>query len=295
VKRLGTPRLNRGLAFSPDGTCLATSDWNGSLQFWDSETWDHLKTVQGHAATAFKIAFSPDGERLASVSFDRTAKVWAFRPHRVALPQFPGKPGEWVSLFDGETLDGLRVASEGFFRNSGDVAVVGERIVLESGQPGTGIAVAYDVPVEDYEFSVEAARIDGEAGFCSILFPVGASRCTLAVGGFGGSTVGLQTVDGHPGNANPTTRQMDFERGKWYRVRLRVTRERVETWIDDERLFSIERAGHVFDVYAGYDSLRPLGIFSWATTAALRNMRLRRLEAEPAPAAAPDLPDRPRE
>jgi WD40 repeat protein len=37
---------------------------------WDAATGERLQTLRAHAATVYGLAYSPDGQRLASASFD---------------------------------------------------------------------------------------------------------------------------------------------------------------------------------------------------------------------------------
>jgi WD40 repeat protein len=43
---------------------------------WDAESGKELLTLRGHSGHVNKVAFSPDGKRLATASEDLTAKVW---------------------------------------------------------------------------------------------------------------------------------------------------------------------------------------------------------------------------
>jgi len=65
-----------GVAYSPDGQLLATSDTTGDIQIWDSCTGEQLVRCRGHQHWTSAIAFSPDTKQLASSSFDRTVKLW---------------------------------------------------------------------------------------------------------------------------------------------------------------------------------------------------------------------------
>jgi len=56
----------QGVAVSPDGHILATSDVNGTLLFWDTRTMRRIGTPVQIGALSGGIAFSPDG-RLAAV------------------------------------------------------------------------------------------------------------------------------------------------------------------------------------------------------------------------------------
>jgi WD40 repeat protein len=64
------------LAFSPDGTRLASSAYNDPVRVWDVATGQILQLLAGNADGASSLAFSPDGARLASGGFDSLVKIW---------------------------------------------------------------------------------------------------------------------------------------------------------------------------------------------------------------------------
>ncbi|PHS06667.1 MAG: hypothetical protein COA78_14100 [Blastopirellula sp.] len=67
------------IAFSPDGSRLASGSYHDTIKLWDVQTGSELKTLTGHTgliSTIESIAFSPDGSRLASGSRDKTIKLW---------------------------------------------------------------------------------------------------------------------------------------------------------------------------------------------------------------------------
>jgi WD40 repeat protein len=63
------------LAFSPDGALLASSD-NNLVKIWDSASGEVLRTLSGHRAEVWAVAFSRDGKRLATGGIDTTVQVW---------------------------------------------------------------------------------------------------------------------------------------------------------------------------------------------------------------------------
>lgn len=64
------------IAFSPDGTLLATGDAKGSILLWRLADYQQITIFSGHAYCVRAIAFSPGGHLLATTSDDDTVRLW---------------------------------------------------------------------------------------------------------------------------------------------------------------------------------------------------------------------------
>jgi len=184
---------------------------------------------------------------------------------------------ETTSLFNGRNLDGWRVLEDFDFQRHGPVVVRDKAIILEAGTPATGISCANAFPRADYEVSLEAKRLEGSDFFCGMTFPVNDNYLTLIIGGWGGGVTGLSNLDDLSAAENETTSYTEFESDRWYQIRLRVTQEKVEAWIDDRQIVDVMTPGRKLSIWWEQEPVRPFGIASWHTTAALRNLILKRL------------------
>jgi hypothetical protein len=191
-------------------------------------------------------------------------------------PSAPLEGEGWQSLFDGRTLTGWRVTH---FAGHGEVEVRDGVVLAKMGDPFTGINLTNDFPKMNYEVALDAMRVNGADFFCGLTVPVGDSFCSLIVGGWGGGLVGISSFDGMDASENETTKYEAFQQGHWYRVRLRVTKDRIEGWIDQEKLIDVVTSGKRISLRPGeIEESKPFGIACWQTTAAWREIKFRAVD-----------------
>ena len=212
---------------------------------------------------------------LACVAACVAASLSSCGPGRVApASQAAVEVDGWKSLFDGKTLEGWTVSEVG---GQGSVVVKDAAIHMGMGEATTGVTYTGAVPREGYEVSLEVTRLAGVDFPCALTFPVGGDHLTFVVGGWGGSVTGVSCIDGYDAANNPYSRFVKIEDKRWYPVRVRVTGSSVECWLDGERLIHIRRGGRKFSVRIEVEEFVPLGVSTWQTYGAVRNIKLRRL------------------
>lgn len=196
--------------------------------------------------------------------------------HAAAQPSAPAEGEGWRPMFDGNSLTGWKVTN---FDEGGRVEVKHGLLVFQMGQPFVGVNYTNEIPKVNYEVAFDAMRVSGSDFFCGLTFPVGDSYCSLIVGGWGGSLVGLSNLDSMDASENDTTQFIDFETGRWYRIRLRVTEKKIEAWIEQKKVVDVVTIGRKISLRFGeIEMSKPFGFASWTTSSAFRGIRLRHVE-----------------
>jgi WD40 repeat protein len=170
------------IAVSGDGGKLATADIEGTIKIWaDPQKLTRksaaLLTLKGHQGRINSVRFSIDGKRLASVSGDRTARVWDLENAGVAVRPleyvYGGRTarfspdGQWIACTGGNTAalwDGAtgRLVRELSGRDKGVVSSVAfspDGRLLAVGHGGQA-DVSY-VALWDIDSGKELADLDG--------------------------------------------------------------------------------------------------------------------------------------
>ena len=178
-------------------------------------------------------------------------------------------------LFDGKTLTNWKPTK---FIGEGAVKVENGQIILEAGHDLTGITwTGPKLPTTNYEITLQAMRVEGSDFFAGVTFPVADSFCSLILGGWGGTVVGLSSINGMDASENSTSQSIEFETGRWYNIRIRVTPAKIEAWLDDRQIINQDLKGNKVETRLEVDLSQPLGVASFRTKSALRDFRLRRL------------------
>ncbi len=188
----------------------------------------------------------------------------------------PEAPLAWESLFDGKTLKGWKVAD---FHAKGLAAVSNGEMRIGPGEPAAGIVWDGEPPARmNYEIELEAMRTEGHDFFCGLTFPVNKDCCTLICGGWGGTLVGLSSIDDLDASENQTAKIKEFKEKTWYKIRLRVTKTHITTWIDNEPVIEQELEGRKISIRVEVEPCVPFGLSTWYTGSAIRNFRIRKLD-----------------
>lgn len=193
---------------------------------------------------------------------------------KAAKPQ----AAEWKSLFDGKTLAGWKTTE---FGAHGQPRVENGTLVIPAGDPLSGVTREKDdVPHLNYEIELEAQRQEGHDFFLALTFPHQDRHASLILGGWSGGVCGISSIDGFDASENSTTSYHKFEDNKWYKVRLRVEKDRLQAWLDGEQIVDADVADKKLSVRVEVSPSKPLGLATYMTKAAYRNIRVRELTAE---------------
>jgi Domain of Unknown Function (DUF1080) len=190
----------------------------------------------------------------------------------------------WQSLFDGKTLGKWQTSD---FAGHGAPEVEDGNLLLPFGEALTGVTYTGEVPKMNYEVELQAKKVDGSDFFCGLTFPVNDSFASLICGGWGGTVVGISSLDEKDANRNETRSSRKFDKDKWYTLRMRILPDRLQAWIDNEKVVDVVTTGRKISTRVEVEASKPLGISSYQTTAALRQIRIRTLNPGEIPATQP--------
>lgn len=190
---------------------------------------------------------------------------------------------EWV-LFDGKTLKGWKVHDIG---GSGMVEVKDGELRVGQGESLSGVIYEKvgELPVTNYEISLEAKRLDGLDFFVGLTFPVGDLKTcvSLIMGGWTGSVTGISSIDGMDAAENSTGHYRRYEDNRWYAVRVQVTPESLKVFCDGESIIDVDIKGRKVGVrYGPMEEYVPFSLTTYQTHGAYRNIRVKPLSVKAA-------------
>ncbi|RKT85055.1 WD domain-containing protein, G-beta repeat-containing protein [Saccharopolyspora antimicrobica] len=91
VAEFTEPDLVQAVQFSPDGSLLATGNWEDVVRLYDVAGRRQVGVLTGHGAHITGVAFSSDGRLLASTGADGQVRVWDVQEQREIAAIAPGQ------------------------------------------------------------------------------------------------------------------------------------------------------------------------------------------------------------
>lgn len=190
----------------------------------------------------------------------------------------PVPRGEW-KLLTAEFAPAWKAAG---IPDEGGVTIKDGEITLQAGQPMTGarfdVWKSAELPRMRYSIEFEAMRVEGNDFFGTVTFPVDDAHVSLVIGGWGGTLVGISSIDDMDASENHTRGNAYFKNNEWHKVRIEVRDDDLRAWINDKLFVNVSTRGHKLGLrQGGIEKCAPFGFASYATHARVRGVIVRRL------------------
>jgi hypothetical protein len=113
-----------------------------------------------------------------------------------------------------------------------------------------------------------------------VTFPVGKEgHVSLVLGGWAGAITGISNLDGLNASENATTQYHAFEDKQWFDVKILVTEEKIQCWLDSKQLVDVKRVDYKkYDTHGAVADTKPFGMFSYGTWGKVRDMKVWKLK-----------------